>query len=307
MCFPGGWPTHSELSWACSECRHAREERRCGGKLCCPTQYIHHTYVVTCRADILSSRATAGGTLPASTPPRPMTWPARERVPAFDRDEPLIDIDEARSRVLANISVLPPEDVPLSDALGRTIASDVRSECPIPRFDNSSMDGYALCAEDTKGTAGAPTLDVVDEARAGHPAAATVGRGQAVAIATGAMLPAGANAVVRVEDTRTGGPPGRVSVLAEVELGQNVRRVGEDIAEGSVVLSQGVRIDVVELGVLAALGRTAVSCQRLPEVSLVTSGRRAPMARGASGPRRDSRYERLYAPSPGLPSRRRHS
>src|SRR5213078_1924085 len=124
----------------------------------------------------------------------------------------LIEITEARRRVLERCAPLGGEAVPLDQALGRVLAEDVASADDVPGFDNSAMDGFAVRAADTRGaTARAPArLRVVDESRAGTPATAVLGAGEAIAISTGAMLPAGADAVVRVEDTAPA--DGRVDV-----------------------------------------------------------------------------------------------
>jgi molybdopterin molybdotransferase len=184
----------------------------------------------------------------------------------------LIEVGEARRLVRERISPLPTEDVPLGGALGRVLAADVRSPESVPGFDNSAMDGFAIRAADTRGaSAETPvTLRVTDESRAGHPAAATIGEGDAVRISTGAALPDGADAVVRVEDTSS--RDARVAVQIEARAGQNVRRVGEDVKAGEVVLSRGMPLGAAELGVLASIGRASVPCARRPEVSVLTTG-----------------------------------
>ena len=110
---------------------------------------------------------------------------------------------EARRLVLEQVTPMKAEPVPLRSALGRVLAVDVGSVEPVPGFDNSSMDGFAVRAADTVGaSAAAPVaLRIADEARAGHPARSSLETGQAIVISTGAMLPEGADSVVRVEDT----------------------------------------------------------------------------------------------------------
>lgn len=184
----------------------------------------------------------------------------------------LIEIAEAQRLVRERISVLPGEEVALGEALGRVLADDVSSSEPVPGFDNSAMDGFALRATDTRGaSADAPVaLRVTGESRAGHPAAATVGEGEAILISTGAAVPAGADAVVRVEDTSS--RDGRVAVGVEARAGQNVRRAGEDLHAGEPVLRRGTPLGAAELGVLASVGRAAVPCTRRPRVSVLTTG-----------------------------------
>lgn len=184
----------------------------------------------------------------------------------------LIEIDAARGLVLERVTALDAEDVALGEALGRALAERVTSAEAVPGFDNSAMDGFAVCAADTAGAAaGSPlTLALVGESRAGHPAERRLGGGEAIAISTGAMLPAGADAVVRVEDTAPG--DGRVEVRAAVEPGRDVRRAGEDVGAGEPVLEAGTEIGAAELGVLASAGRTSVRCARRPRVHLIATG-----------------------------------
>jgi molybdopterin molybdotransferase len=184
----------------------------------------------------------------------------------------LIEIDAARAAVLERVVVLPAEDVALRDALGRVLAESVESADAVPGFDNSAMDGYAVRAADTAGASSQSpvTLTVVDESRAGHPAEVEVEPGQAIAISTGAMVPAGADAVIRVEDINPG--DGRVEVRVAVDPGHDLRRAGEDIRPGDVVLEAGSVLGPAELGVLASVGRSRVACARRPTVFVMTTG-----------------------------------
>ncbi len=174
--------------------------------------------------------------------------------------------------VLERTPPLESEDVELDRALDRVLAADVRSAESVPRFDNSAMDGFAVRASDTGGASpqSPVRLAVVGESRAGAPAVRSLDRGEAIAISTGAMLPQGADAVVRVEDTDA--RDGTVEVLAVVEAGRDVRRAGEDIGAGEVVLAAGTAIGPAELGVLASVGTAMVSCVRRPRVAILVSG-----------------------------------
>jgi molybdopterin molybdotransferase len=185
----------------------------------------------------------------------------------------LIEIDEARRVVLERAGLLEAEPVALGAALGRVLAEPVSSVDPVPGFDNSAMDGYAVRAADTAGADGRrpARLAVVDESRAGHPAVAALGPDEAISISTGAAVPAGADAVARVEDTAAAGDR-QVEIRAAVEPGHNVRRAGEDIAAGETVLRPGTELGAAELGVLASIGRDEVACVRRPRVSLLTTG-----------------------------------
>jgi molybdopterin molybdotransferase len=184
----------------------------------------------------------------------------------------LTEIEVARRLVLESTAKLGPEPVELVDALGRVLAEPVTSAAAIPAFDNSAMDGYAVRAADVAAASeSAPvTLEVADESRAGAPAGRGVEPGQAIAISTGAVVPDGADAVVRVEDTDGGRE--RVAVRAAVEAGANIRNAGEDVAAGDLALDAGTEIGPAEIGVLAAVDRPRVACGRRPRVAVLTTG-----------------------------------
>jgi molybdopterin molybdotransferase len=182
----------------------------------------------------------------------------------------LISIDEARRRVLEAVRPLEVEDVALDAALGRVLAEDVTSAIPVPPFDSSAMDGYAVAAGP------AAELEVVGESRAGHPAGVAVRGGTAVRISTGAAVPDGADAVVPVERTEPVLPAhaaadGLVRVPA-IEAGENVRYAGEDVRTGDVVLLAGTVLGPAELGVAASVGRPALRCVVRPRVALLVTG-----------------------------------
>src|SRR5215213_3272484 len=142
----------------------------------------------------------------------------------------LISVDEARDRVLATVRALGAEAVEVEGALGRVLAEDVVSDLVLPPFDSSAMDGFALVAGDSA------ELPVVGESQAGQPFAGTLGAGQAVRISTGAVIPAGADAVVPIErvEERDG------SIRApDTKPGAHVRRAGEDLQRGDRVIVAG--------------------------------------------------------------------
>jgi molybdopterin molybdotransferase len=172
-------------------------------------------------------------------------------------------LDDARGMVLAAARPLPPEQVPLESALGRVLAQDVLSSADVPPFDSSAMDGFALAS----GAGG--ELRVVAEARAGRPAERGLGPGAAIAVSTGAQVPQGADAVVPIErvDARDG-----VVHAPEVPSGANVRRAGEDVRAGDVVLRAGAELGPAELGVIASLGLPGVRCGGVPRVAVLVTG-----------------------------------
>ncbi len=162
--------------------------------------------------------------------------------------------------------------MPLREALGRILAVDIESPDPVPGFDNSSMDGFAVRAADTSGASSESpaTLIVVDESRAGRPASSALRQGQAIGISTGAVIPVGADAVVRSEDTSL--RDGQVAIEVEVAPGNNVRHAGDDIEPGATVLHRGARLGAAELGVLASVGVAEVACSRRPRLGVLTTG-----------------------------------
>jgi molybdopterin molybdotransferase len=200
-----------------------------------------------------------------------------------------IEVEAARREILAQVRATASQNVRLGEALGRRLAIDAVADGQFQPFDNSAMDGFAVRAAEVAGaTPGSPvSLRIVDESRAGHPATHAVKPGEAIAISTGAVLPAGADAAVRVEDTEVGEVPdaqlaagnggsgstgATVFILAAVAPGENVRRAGEDIAAGETVLRAGTELGPAELGALATIGLDPVPVHRRPRVAVVTSG-----------------------------------
>lgn len=175
----------------------------------------------------------------------------------------LIDVASARAAVLAAAEPLDSEPVALEHALGRVLAEDAASAEDLPPFDSSAMDGYAVVSGP------AAELPVVDESRAGHPATRPLRPGEAMGISTGARVPEGADAVVPVErvEVRDG-----TVLVPESRAGAHVRRAGEDVRAGVLVIRAGTPIGPAEAAVLAALGRAEVRCGCRPRVALLVTG-----------------------------------
>jgi molybdopterin molybdotransferase len=183
-----------------------------------------------------------------------------------------LSVGEAVSRVMAAAAPVDAESVPLRESLGRVLADDVRARAPLPRWDNSSMDGYAVRAGDIAGaTPERPrVLAVAGTARAGGGDAFEVAAGHAVRIMTGARLPRGAECVVRIEDTDAGRES--VVVFSDRDAGHNVRPAGEDLGAGEVALAAGTGIGTAQLALLAAIGCRVVPVRRRPRVAVLCSG-----------------------------------
>jgi molybdopterin molybdotransferase len=167
---------------------------------------------------------------------------------------------------------LEPESVSLAAALGRVLARDVLSPLDLPPWDNASMDGYAVHAVDVA-HASAPTpveLPVVETIAAGSAASRPLGRGEAMRIMTGAPIPAGADSVIRVEDTDRGDV--RVTIRSARDAARNVRPRGEDLEAGAIALTAGTTVGPAQLGVLASVGAARVEVHRLPRVGVLSTG-----------------------------------
>ena len=184
----------------------------------------------------------------------------------------MLTVAEARDRILARLSRLEGEEIPLLESRDRVLVEEVRAIRDVPPFTNSAMDGYAVRAADIReATPERPfRLRLLGEIRAGEAASTTVVETTAIRIMTGAMLPAGADAVVRIEDTAEAA--GEVEIRVGVEAGTNVRRAGTDVARDSVVAAPGRLITAGLIGVLASAGRPTVRCVRRPRVQLLTTG-----------------------------------
>ena len=184
----------------------------------------------------------------------------------------MLSVEEALARVLSHFHVLEPERVPILDALQRVLAEDVHADVDIPPHANTAMDGYAVLAADTAGASrqNPKHLHIIADLAAGYVADKAVTPGTAIRIMTGAPIPAGADAVVRFEDTRQEGE--WVEIYVTVPVGQNIRAAGEDVRQGTLVLSRGVRIRPQEVGMLATVGRKDVLVTRRPRVGILATG-----------------------------------
>jgi molybdopterin molybdotransferase len=184
----------------------------------------------------------------------------------------LITIEEARTRVLAESHPLPPETIPIVEALGSVLCEDIVAPHDVPPFDNSGMDGYAVQASDiVEAGDGSPVrLLITETIPAGHVASTAVGSGQAARIMTGAPVPQGADTVVQSELTTEDG--GYVNILEQVKRGKNIRRAGEDVAGGDRVLTAGTPLGPAEIGMIASLGYPQVSVNRRPRVAIISTG-----------------------------------
>ncbi len=177
-------------------------------------------------------------------------------------------LPEMRVEALGAVPRLGSEIVTLEEALGRVLAEPLVSSESVPHFANSAMDGYAVRSADTA-RPGA-LLEVLADVPAGQVAEVAVGEGQAIKIMTGAPMPEGADAVIRVEETSM--EDGKVRIAPAVPAGNSVRPVGGDIGEGETVFGPGTRLSAVHIGVLATVGAVKPVVSQLPKVAVMSTG-----------------------------------
>jgi molybdopterin molybdotransferase len=194
------------------------------------------------------------------------------RVHDHDSGEGLRSVDDARAHVLSQIQPLAPLQLPLTEAYGCVLAQDAVATHDLPAFASSAMDGYAVRAADVAGaTPSAPVeLKQVGRALIGHRPDVVVGNGEAVQIATGAPVPAGADTIVPVENTSAAGE--LISFFEAPEPGRHVRPVGEDVREGDVLVAAGRRIGPPEMGLLANAGHPQPIVHPRPRVIVLSTG-----------------------------------
>ena len=177
----------------------------------------------------------------------------------------MIELDEARDRIAAHAGPLPGEEVPVGEAAGRVLARDVLGQVDLPGFDRSSMDGWVVRAADLPGE-----LPVVGDVAAGSPGDVGLEPGTALRISTGAPIPAGADAVLPLEDGAEEG--GVLRTEAAVQPSSFVRFRGEDVRAGELLVPAGARLTPARLSVVASGGVARVEVHRRPRVSVVATG-----------------------------------
>ena len=182
------------------------------------------------------------------------------------------NVDDYLAEILAAIRPLTPRELSLEDADGGVLAEDITAQWPLPPFDNSAMDGYAVRAADlAAATAEHPvTLPVTGEVAAGDTREHQVAPGSCVRIMTGAPMPAGADAVVPVE--LTDGGIAQVAIREAARPGDSVRRAGGDARPGDALLAAGIRLGPAALGLLAASGRASVLARPRPRMTVLSTG-----------------------------------
>ena len=184
----------------------------------------------------------------------------------------LASVDDYREGILAGLEPLDPITLPLADSHGCVLADDVVAQWPLPSFDNSSMDGYAVIASDVSAAAETSpvTLTVIDDVPAGSRADVALRPGCAVRIMTGAPIPSGTDCIVPVEVTDAG--TDSVEIRERVAAGSYIRRAGEDVIVGDVVVRAGTLLSSRQLAVIAAVGKGHVVVYPRPRVAVLSTG-----------------------------------
>ncbi|QIF02535.1 gephyrin-like molybdotransferase Glp [Roseimicrobium sp. ORNL1] len=176
---------------------------------------------------------------------------------------------EALEHILTSVTPLPPRSVPLREALQSYAARAVHANIPLPGFDNSAMDGYAVRAEDTRT---AEPLRVIGATAAGEISSITLEPHTAIRIFTGAPMPPGADAVIMQEDVSTDTEKKSIVCKEPVEPGENVRVLGCDLCVGQRIVDKGEPLNAARLAVLASQGLTHIDISEVPRIAVVTTG-----------------------------------
>jgi molybdopterin molybdotransferase len=177
----------------------------------------------------------------------------------------LLSLEEAQQRILERVVPLSTERVPLEAAAGRVLAEPATAAVDLPPFDSSAMDGFAVRSADTPGR-----VPIVARIPAGRPAPRTLEGGEAMAIATGGVVPTGADAVIPIEYVVDHG--NEVEIGERVEVGANVRPLGGDVERGALVVAAGTVLGAAQIGALAAAGVAEIVSARRPRAAVLATG-----------------------------------
>ena len=195
----------------------------------------------------------------------------------------LLPPDDERTLLLSHLSQpkIDSESIAVTSSLGRFTASDIFAPHPLPDFPRTTVDGYAVRARDTFGASDSlpAYLTLIGEVPMGDSPSFEISAGQCALIHTGGMLPKGADAVVMLEYTQTTGmggsrsaPTEEIEIFKSVADGENLIRIGEDVAQGQLVIPKGTLIRPAEIGGLMALGITSIQAAKKPRVGLLSTG-----------------------------------
>jgi len=184
----------------------------------------------------------------------------------------LTSVKDAYNRLIESIEGNPSEEIPSKDCLNHVLASDVKSEMNIPPFDRSAMDGYAILAEDSFGASPSnpKTVKKVGTSEIGEICTEKVKKGEAIRISTGAIVPEGADAVIRIEETEI--EEDVVTLLGSIPPGKNIAEKGEDVKEGEIILKAGTQIKAEQLALISSLGIETIKVTVPPKIAIFATG-----------------------------------
>lgn len=186
----------------------------------------------------------------------------------------MISVQEARSVIRKFIPILGTETVALNNAGSRVLAQDITAAFPMPRFDNSAMDGFAVRSVDTEcaSKSNPVTLKMVGVSSAGKPSEVSIGPGECTQCMTGAKIPDGADTIVMVEDTSGFSDGDVVEIFKEAQSDKHIRKKGEEIQEGDVLIPKGTVLSPGEIGTLSTFGYREVSVAKKPRIAIFGTG-----------------------------------
>jgi len=184
----------------------------------------------------------------------------------------MISVEKALKTILVNFRPLGLEKINILEAQKRVIGEDIFAPHNIPSADNSAMDGYAVRQIDTKGATQAKPLQlkIIEDIPAGKVALKRIKKGEAARIMTGAVIPEGADSVIRQEDTKKDGKT--VIIYTSAKKGQNIRFAGEDVRKEELIVNKGSSLRPADIGMLAALGKAFISMYQKPRVAIMSTG-----------------------------------
>jgi molybdenum cofactor synthesis domain-containing protein len=185
----------------------------------------------------------------------------------------LTSVEDALEKLFSNIKFLEGESIETPKALNRIISDDIKSQINVPGFDKSAMDGYAVVAEDTFGasTSNPKYVKKVGKIEIGEDTDLELKKGEAIRISTGAMIPNGADAIVKIEDTDID-ENDKISIFNPVAPGKNVAKEGEDIQKGNVILEKGTELKAEHIALLCSQGIDKIEVRKKPNISVFATG-----------------------------------
>ncbi len=188
----------------------------------------------------------------------------------------MISIEEAKKLIWNETPILKKEKIEIIDPLGRVLAEDIISDFDVPSFDRSAMDGFAIISDDTfSGSKESPVfLEVIGEIKAGEKKILKIEKGKAISIMTGAKIPNGSDAIIKIEDVKEIIKNGKryIKIDRPIKKGENVSKKGEDIKKGEIVLKKGTFIDSAVFSMLAYLGKEKILVYKKPKVAILSTG-----------------------------------